>query len=103
MLLCLDSFALSFCPYNAALFFGMLMPLTIASAWGLYLPVVYSAASGLPVIVISYLLAFSIAGIGSFYNKVRTFQIWFNRIVAIIFISSGVYFIILFCLRFYGA
>lgn len=87
-------FALSFCPYNAALFFGMIIPLTIAGPAGLYLPVVYSVTSALPVIIIAYLLAYSIAGIGTFYNRVKVFQVWFNRIVAVIFIVSGAYFIL---------
>lgn len=91
-------FALSFCPYNAALFFGMLIPITITSTAGLYLPVIYSVASGLPVIIIAYLLAFSVAGIGVFYNRVQVFQVWFNRIVAVIFIASGSYFILRFLL-----
>jgi cytochrome c-type biogenesis protein len=86
-------FAITFCPYNAVLFFGMLIPLTITSVWGLYLPIVYSIASGFPVIIIAYLLAYSIAGIGNFYNRIKAFQLWFNRFVAIIFITVGVYFI----------
>jgi len=92
-------FALSFCPYNAALFFGMLVPLSIKSAAGLYLPVVYSVAAGLPVIIIAYLVAFSVAGVGAFYNRVRAFQIWFNRIVAGIIIGAGLYFIYHFLLQ----
>lgn len=91
-------FALSFCPYNAALFFGMLIPLTITSVWGLTLPVMYSVAAGLPVIIVAYLIAFSVAGIGSVYNKVKVFQVWLNRLVAVIFIVSGIYFIYLFLL-----
>lgn len=86
-------FAITFCPYNAVLFFGMLIPLTITSVWGLYLPVIYSLSSGFPVIVIAFILAYSIAGIGNFYSKIKLFQIWLNRIVAVIFIAVGVYFI----------
>jgi len=89
-------FAITFCPYNAVLFFGMLIPLTITSVWGLYLPIVYSVASGFPVIIIAYLLAYSIASIGNFYNSLKVFQLWFNRIVAIIFIAVGVYFIFIY-------
>lgn len=92
-------FALSFCPYNAALFFGMLIPLTISSPWGLYLPAVYSVACGLPVIFIAYILAFSISGIGNFYNRIKTFQVWINRFVAVIFIISGIYFLYLYILQ----
>lgn len=91
--------SLSFCPYNAALFFGMLIPMTISSSGGLYLPLVYSITTGLPVAIVAYLLAYSIAGIGIFYNKIREFQTWFNRIVAVIFIITGIYYIYLFVLQ----
>jgi cytochrome c biogenesis protein CcdA len=94
-------FAITFCPYNAVLFFGMLIPLTITSVFGLYLPLVYSVTSGFPIIIIAYLLAFSISGIGNFYNKIRVFQKWFNRIVAIIFIVVGFYFLYTFLIRFF--
>lgn len=91
--------SLSFCPYNAALFFGMLIPMTVASIKGLYLPVVYSIATGLPVAIVAFLLAFSVSGIGTFYKRVRTFQVWFNKIVAVLFIIIGIYFIYLFVLQ----
>lgn len=91
--------SLSFCPYNAALFFGMLIPMTVVSIKGLYLPIVYSITTGLPVAMIAFLLAFSVAGIGTFYNKVRAFQVWFNRVVAVIFIITGAYYIYLFLLQ----
>lgn len=87
-------FSITFCPYNAVLFFGMLIPLTITSVFGLFLPLVYSLSSGFPVIIIAYFLAFSISGIGNFYNKMRAFQKWFNRIVAIVFIAVGLYFLV---------
>jgi cytochrome c-type biogenesis protein len=92
-------FAVTFCPYNALLFFGMLIPLTITTVFGLYLPLVYSVTSGFPVIIIAYLLAFTVAGIGNFYNKIRIFQKWFNRIVAIIFIAVGFYFLYIFFIK----
>ena len=52
-------FALAFCPYSGILYFGALIPLTIASNEGLLLPPVYSFATGLPVIIIAFLLAYS--------------------------------------------
>jgi cytochrome c-type biogenesis protein len=94
-------FAVTFCPYNAVLFFGMLIPLTITSVFGLYLPLVYSISSGFPVIIIAYLLAFTVSGIGNFYNGIRIFQKWFNRLVAIIFIVVGFYFLYTFFIRFF--
>ena len=49
-------FAMAFCPYSGVLYFAMLMPMTIASASGLYLPVVFAFATGLPVIIFAWLL-----------------------------------------------
>ncbi len=87
-------FALAFCPYSGVLYFGMLIPLTVANTQGLILPPVFALATGLPVIIIAWLLAFSLKGVGSFYNKLRTFEYWFRRVVAVIFILVGGYYIV---------
>ncbi len=92
-------FALAFCPYSGVLYFGMLIPMTIASSSGLYLPVVFAIATGLPVLIIAYLLAFSVSSIGNFYKKIKAFQKWFNRIVAIIFILVGLYYVYIFFIQ----
>ena len=89
-------FALAFCPYSGFLYFGLLIPLTIASVSGLYLPVIYGIATGLPVIIIAYLLAFTISGIGTFYNKLKIIEKWFRYLVAITFIGVGIYYILIF-------
>lgn len=86
-------FALAFCPYSGVLYFGMLIPMTISSATGLYLPFIFAIGTGLPVIIISYLIAFTVSGVGDFYNKLKTFEFWFRRIVAVVFIGAGVYYI----------
>ena len=85
-------FALAFCPYSGMLYFGILIPMTISSASGLYLPVIFAIATGLPVIIISWLLAFTIRGVGNFYQKLKNFEFWFRRIVAVIFILVGFYY-----------
>ncbi len=89
-------FALAFCPYSGVLYFGMLIPMTIGSAGGLYLPLVFAIGTGLPVIIFAWLIAFSIGSIGKVYNKLKVFEYWFRRIVAIVFIIVGIYTIILF-------
>ena len=86
-------FALSFCPYSGVLYFGMLIPLVMSSPDGLILPPAYAVATGLPVIIIAYLLAYTVAGIGKFYNSMKLFEWWFRKTVAIIFILAGIYFI----------
>lgn len=89
-------FALAFCPYSGVLYFGMLIPMTVTSASGLYLPLVFAIATGLPVILIAYLIAFSIGSVGSFYNKVKTFELWFRRVISVVFIGVGIYYCIVF-------
>jgi cytochrome c biogenesis protein CcdA len=88
-------FALAFCPYSAVLYFGGLIPVTLASNEGLLLPPVFAIATGLPVIIIAWLLAYSVGNIGKFYNSMSIFQKWFKRIVAAIFIVVGIYYIII--------
>jgi len=87
-------FALAFCPYSGVLYFGMLVPMTISSASGLYLPVLFAIATGIPVIIVSWILAYTLSGIGGFYNKIKSFEIWFRRVIAILFILVGIYYII---------
>ena len=89
-------FALAFCPTSGVLYFAILIPLSIISVTGLYLPAVFAVATGIPVILVSFLLAFSISGIAGFYNKVSVFQKWLSRLVAFIFITAGLYIVITF-------
>jgi len=86
-------FALAFCPYSGVLYFGMLIPMTVSSASGLYLPVVFALATGIPVIIFAWLLAYTVSGVGRLYNHIKIFEIWFRRVVAVIFISIGMYYI----------
>jgi len=88
-------FALAFCPYSGVLFFGMLIPITITSVKGLYLPVIFAIATGLPVIIFAYLIAYTVSGVGKLYNKIQVFEKWFRYIVAVIFIGIGVYYTVL--------
>jgi cytochrome c-type biogenesis protein len=86
-------FALAFCPYSGVLYFGMLVPLTISSASGLYLPVIFAIATGIPVIIIAWVLAYTVSGIGVVYNKIKIFELWFRRVIAVVFIIVGLYYI----------
>lgn len=89
-------FALAFCPYSGVLFFGMLIPITISSASGLYLPLVFAIATGLPVILFAWFIAYAVGGVGNIYNKIKSFEFWVRRIVAVVFIAVGIYYISIF-------
>jgi len=87
-------FALAFCPYSGVLYFGMLMPLTISSASGLYLPVIFALATGIPVIIFAWFIAFSVGSLSGIYNKTKVFELWFRRVISVLFIAIGIYYIV---------
>lgn len=91
-------FALAFCPYSGVLYFGMLIPITITSASGLYLPLIFALGTGLPVIIFAWFIAYTVGGVGGVYNKIKIFEIWFRRIVSVIFIVVGLYYSIIYFL-----
>ena len=84
-------FALSFCPTSAALFFGSLLPLSVKMESGLLLPSVYGIATGLPVLLFSFLLAFSANKVARAYNKLATFEVWAQRVTGAIFLFVGIW------------
>lgn len=87
-------FALAFCPFSAVLFFGMLIPLALAAKDGIIIPAVFAFATGLPVIIFSFIIVKSVKKLGNIMNKVQTFEKWTRRIVAGIFILVGIYYTI---------
>ena len=89
-------FAMAFCPYSGVIYFVMLIPMTITSASGLYLPIIFAIATGLPVIIFAWLLAYAIGNVGKLYDRIKLFELWFRRVVAVLFISVGIYYIIIF-------
>lgn len=86
-------FALAFCPYSGVLYFGMLIPMTISSASGLYLPIVFALATGIPVILFAWMIAFSMNALGNVYNRIKVFERWFRRVVGVLFIGVGIYYV----------
>lgn len=89
-------FAMAFCPYSGVLYFVILIPLTVASPSGLFLPVFFAIATGLPVIIFAYLLAYAVGNVGKLYDRIKVFELWFRRIIAILFILVGIYYIVIF-------
>lgn len=89
-------FALAFCPYSGALFFGMLVPMTIANSSGLYLPVVFAVGTGLPVIVFTYFLAFATEKVGVLYQRVTQLEQVMRWMAGVVFILAGIYYVSIF-------
>ncbi|MDF9830691.1 cytochrome c-type biogenesis protein [Dysgonomonas sp. PFB1-18] len=88
-------FSLAFCPTSGVFYFGMLIPMSATVSGGFLLPVVYAIATGLPVIIVAWILAYSVAGLGKFYNRMQTFEKWMRKIVAVLFIAIGICYLII--------
>ena len=91
-------FSLAFCPTSGIFYFGMLMPMSAAETGGYLLPVVYAIATGLPVILVAWVLAYSVAGLGKLYNRIQVFEKWFRKVIAILFIAVGIYYAVMYYL-----
>ena len=87
-------FAMAFCPTSGLFFFGILIPLSASESTGYLLPVIFSIATSIPVLAVSWILTFSIQNLSRFISNIQVFQKWFNRLVAFIFLGVGVYYTI---------
>lgn len=89
-------FALAFCPYSGALYFGMLVPMTVRSSSGLYLPLIFAIGTGLPVILFTYLIAFSIHKVGIYFRILQKIEKVMRYITGGVFLLTGIYYAMIF-------
>ncbi len=85
-------FALAFCPYSGVLFFAVLMPLVLSSAESLLLPPLFALGTGLPVIIFSFLIAFSLKKVSKAFQVVQKVEKIMRYIVALVFMATGLYY-----------
>lgn len=86
-------FALAFCPYSAVLFFGVLIPLVLSSGESLILPPLFALGTGLPVIIFSFLLAFSMKKLSRAFQITQKVEKVMRYIVATVFLITGIYYL----------
>lgn len=86
-------FALAFCPYSGALFFAMLIPMTLSASAGLALPVVFSIGTGLPVILFAFVIAFSMEKLGMYFKAITKVEKVMRFVAGLVFIATGLYYI----------
>lgn len=86
-------FALAFCPYSGALFFAMLIPMTLSADAGLALPVVFSVGTGLPVILFAFVIAFSMEKLGMYFKAITKVEKVMRFVAGLVFILTGLYYI----------
>ena len=85
-------FAFAFCPYSGVLFFGVLVPMTFKSVGGLLLPPLFALGTGLPVIIFSFFIAYSMQVVSKAFQVVQRVEKWLRYGVALVFIMTGIYY-----------
>lgn len=92
-------FSLAFCPSSGVFYFGMLIPMAAAEPGGWFLPVVFAIATGMPVVIAAWILAYGAAGVGIFYGRMQIIRKWLARTVGMLFIAVGIYYWIIYFFR----
>ena len=106
-------FAVSFCPTSAAWFFGLLalvmgseagaitavlakvgisLPGSSLPGGTLVLPFIYGIGTALPVLLVAFLLAYSVQSVGKTYNILSKVEWWARQVTGWIFVLLGVHF-----------
>ncbi len=88
-------FAMAFCPSSGVFYFGMLIPMSVTATAGWLLPILFAIATALPVLVVAWILAFSVEKVSEFYGKMQAIQKWLNIIVGVLFLIIGIYYCII--------
>lgn len=82
-------FALALCPVSAALFLGNL----IKTKGDIPSLILYGIGTGLPVLGLAFVLAFSMNSIATIHSNILAFEQWARKITGLIFIGGGLYYI----------
>ncbi|EHQ36346.1 aromatic aminobenezylarsenical efflux permease ArsG family transporter [Methanoplanus limicola] len=88
-------FALAFCPFSAALFFGMLIPIAVSNSDPLIIPASFALATAFPVILVSLLIGGGITGAARFMGRVNKADSYIRTAAAYVFIAGGIYYIVI--------
>ena len=85
-------FAIAFCPHRLIYFVTMIdITLTLPSRWSWLMPVVFGCGTGLPILLIAWLVSYSAVNISVLSLHLSSFEKWFRTICALLFICAGLY------------
>lgn len=85
-------FAIAFCPHRLVYFFTMIdTAITLEAPLNWILPFVFGLGTGLPIIIIAWVISYSAVSTQALTQKLGKFQKWFRYICAVLFIGYGIY------------
>ncbi len=82
-------FALAFCPYSAALYFGVLIPLAFKSVNGTIFPLLFGIGTSVPVVVVGVPLALGLMRFAVGLNMLARVERVMRKIAGLAFIAAG--------------
>jgi cytochrome c biogenesis protein CcdA len=85
-------FALAFCPFSAALFFGSLIPLALDNKAGVILPFIYGIGTGLPVLAFVVAISLGVKSLSHWFKKLSLIELYMRKITGSTFIAVGIYY-----------
>ncbi len=88
------SFALSFCPVSAGLFFGSLIPLSTNARSPVALPALFGIGTGLPVLACAIAVALGANMVGRAFDVLARIERWAKPVTGATFVLAGVYLVI---------
>ena len=89
-------FAMAFCPYSGAMYFGILIPMSIKSSIGFTLPLFYAIGAGSLVLFFTFLIAFSIQKVGKYFKIITKIEKVMRVIAGLLFLLTGLYYILIY-------
>lgn len=85
-------FAIAFCPHRLMYFFTMIeMSVSFESAWTWVMPIIFGLGTGLPIMILAWLISYSVVNTEVLTKKVQSFEKWFRYACAVLFLGFGIY------------
>jgi len=89
-------FAMAFCPYSGAMYFGILIPMSMKSSLCFSLPLFYSIGAGSLVLFFTFLIAFSMQKVGKYFNAISKAEKVMRFIAGLLFVLTGLYYMLIY-------
>ncbi len=89
-------FAMAFCPYSGALYFGALIPLSIKHDAGIIYPLFYALGAGTLVMFFTGVIAFSIKQMGKYFKAITKVEKVMRVVAGLLFVLTGMYYILIY-------
>lgn len=89
-------FAMAFCPYSGALYFGALIPMSMKYSAGFTYPLFYALGAGILVLFFTAIISFSVQRIGMYFKAVQKMESIMRFIAGLLFVITGIYYILIY-------